>query len=403
MGLDWVRFRKNYKKVSFKYSSSVPMEIKIGNRLIGDGHPALVTAEIGQNHNGDMDIAKKLINLAHEHKVDAVKFCKRSLNLTLPKELNDAPYIGPNSFGNTYGEHRRNLELSEEDYEELSKYCKKKGLIFHASVCDEDSADLLDDLGAPLFKIASRDLINMPLLEYVAKKGKPVIISTGMSTLREIDDAVKLVKKYNDKLIINYCVSAYPSNYDDIDFGYIPFFRNRYKTLIGYSGHTIGILMPTIAVAFGACAIEKHITLSRIMKGTDHPGSLEPLGLMRVARDIRNTEKSVKGRRCTLNVANMEKNILKSESSVKQRIGKSLCTKVPLNKGEEIKPEMLCVKTMGGGLSPRLAPFIVKGVPKEDIQTDKILREGDIDFKFPTDGEISDAVSKFEWNKLLWR
>lgn len=312
-------------------------------RYIGPDEPVFIIAEIGQNHNGEMEIAKKLIDVAVEAGADAVKFVKRTIEDILTKEALERPYLGPHSFGKTYGEHRRKLELSEEQHIELKQYCEEKGIIYFATPTDIKAADFLSELNVPMFKIASRDLINIPLLEHVAKKGKPVLLSTGMSTMEDIEYAVNTILKYNEDLVVLHCTSEYPCAYEDVNLRMLDTLKKRFDLNIGYSGHTIGIVMPVVAAALGAVVVEKHITLARYMKGTDHAGSLEPEGLRRVVRDIRNVEKAI---------GDGIKRVYEAELEVKRKIGKSLVTKMPLKKNTIIKSDMLLVKGPGTGISP---------------------------------------------------
>ncbi|GAB4338304.1 MAG: N-acetylneuraminate synthase family protein [Calditrichia bacterium] len=335
------------------------------NRYIGPDEPVFIIAEIGQNHNGEMEIAKQLIDVAAEAKVDAVKFVKRTIEDILTKEALERPYLGPNSFGATYGEHRRKLELSEEQHRELKAYAEEKGLIYFATPTDIKAADFLSELDIPLYKIASRDLINLPLLEHVAKKGKPVLLSTGMSTMEDIDEAVETILKYNEDLVVMHCTSEYPCAYEDVNLRMIHTLQKRYNLNVGYSGHTIGIVMPVVAAALGAVVVEKHITLARYMKGTDHAGSLEPDGLRRVVRDIRNLEKAM---------GDGIKRVYEGEIEVKHKIGKSLVVKTALPKGTVLTADMLTIKGPGTGISPRDLKKVVGRRLKVDKDEDTTLK-----------------------------
>ncbi len=340
------------------------------NRYIGPEEPVFIVAEVGQNHNGEMEIAKKLIDTAVAAGVDAVKFTKRTVEDILTKKALNQPYIGPQSFGKTYGEHRRKLELSPEQHHELAQYCKEKGIIYFSSVCDPKSADLMEEIGVPLYKIASRDLVNLPLLEYVAQKGKPVILSTGMSTMEEIEEAVNLILKFNKQLILMQCTSAYPCDYSHVNLRVIETLRRKFKLNVGYSGHTIGIAMPIVAVALGAVVIEKHITLARYMKGTDHACSLEPQGLMKVVRDIRNTEKAL---------GNGVKKIYPEEWEVRKKLGKSIVARKDIPKGTVITRDMLTVKGPGIGLPPTHMSQLIGKRAKFDLSEDHIFSFEDVE------------------------
>src|SRR5512133_2212876 len=266
---------------------------------------AYIIGEIGQNHNGDVEIAKKLIDVVSEPVIDklfgkelmptnAVKLTRRDLNEELSASEMHRPYDNPNSFGKTYGEHRAFLELNDEQHFEIYRYAKSKGLEFVETLCAKGCLSMLKLFTPDRLKVASRDLTNLPLLEAMAETKIPIILSTGMTGKKELDDALKIITKYHSNISILHCLSQYPSEYQNINLRSIQFLKENYpQYTIGYSDHSIGILMPAVAVGLGAEIIEKHITLDRSMKGTDHRGSLEPEGIWRMVRDIRNTEYAI--------------------------------------------------------------------------------------------------------------
>jgi 3-deoxy-D-glycero-D-galacto-nononate 9-phosphate synthase len=312
-----------------------------------------IIAEAGQNHNGSMKMARQLIDVAAmpiidkafntELKgVDAIKFTKRDLSEELTKVENEKVYNSPNAFGKTYGEHRAALELDYEQHIELFKYAKERDLNFIETLTSLKTLKLLENVRLDYIKVASRDLTNIPLLEEIAKSKIPVIISTGMAGVKEIDDAFNLISKYHDLIIILHCVSQYPAEYQNLNLKSIPFLKDRYKTIIGYSDHSIGIVAPVMALALGAEFIEKHITLSHALKGSDHKGALEPDGLWRMVRDIRNME---------LAVGNYEKTIVDAITDVKIKLERSLSLKKSKSKGEVIMEDDLEMLSPGGGLS----------------------------------------------------
>lgn len=347
-------------------------EIRISNRIIGEGQPVFIVAEIGQNHNGQIDIAKQLIDAAVKYGADAVKFCKRDLDSELTSEAYNAPYIGQHSFGRTYGEHRAYLELSAEQHKELFDYCKQKKIIYFASVCGFESADLMEDLGVELFKIASRDLTNLPLVEYVAKKQKPIIMSTGMSDMEEIEEAVDMVKQYNDKLILLQTTSQYPVDCENVNLRIMKTLRDKFDVLVGYSGHTLGIVVPVIAAILGAVIVEKHLTLERVMRGSDHMSSLEPDGLRRVVRDIRNLQ-------LVLGVA--EKKLLEDEIPMRRKLARSLVSKVDIRANTIIREDMLILKSPGTGIKWSDRYLIVGKKARRDIEADRIILLEDVEPK----------------------
>lgn len=340
------------------------------NKYIGPDEPVFIIAEVGQNHNGEMEIAKQLIDVAVDSGADAVKFVKRTIEDILTKEALKRPYLGPHSFGDTYGEHRRKLEFSPEQHFELADYCRQKGIIYFATPTDRNAADMLEEIGVPLYKIASRDLINIPLIEHVAQKGKPVILSSGMSTMDDIEDAVNTILKYNEDLVLMHCTSEYPCPYEHVNLRMIGTLRKKFDLNIGFSGHTIGISMPVIAATLGAVAVEKHITLARYMKGTDHAGSLEPDGLKRVVRDIRNLEKAL---------GDGQKHVYDGELQVKYKLGKSLVTARDLPGGHLIEIDDLLVKGPGTGISPRDVHKVVGRRLKKSKSNDATLFWEDIE------------------------
>ncbi len=264
-----------------------------------------IIGEIGQNHNGEVEIAKKLIDVVTEPVIDhlfgqklmpmnAVKMTRRDLKEELSASEMHRPYENPNSFGKTYGEHRAFLELNDEQHFEVFKYAKSKGLEVVETLCAKGCLSMLRLFTPDRLKVASRDLTNLPLLEAMAETQIPIILSTGMTGKKELDDALEIITKYHSNISILHCLSQYPSEYQNINLLSIQFLKEHYpQYTIGYSDHSIGILMPAVAVGMGAEIIEKHITPDRNMKGTDHRGSLEPEGIWRMMRDIRNTEYAI--------------------------------------------------------------------------------------------------------------
>ena len=257
--------------------------VKVGNKLIGKGQPCFIIAEIGINHNGCVKTAKKLIDIAASSGCDAVKFQKRTVDFVYTAEELAMPR--PNHFGETNGDLKRGLELKFEDYEEIDDYCTKKGIMWLASCWDKNSVDFIEYFNPPCYKIASATLTDDDLLRHTASKGKPLLISTGMSTIEEIDHALKVINSEN--IVMYHCTSTYPTDNNETNLLVILDFINRYNYPIGYSGHERGLIPSLVAASIGACSIERHITLDRTMWGSDHAASLEPLGLYRLVRDIK--------------------------------------------------------------------------------------------------------------------
>lgn len=263
-------------------------EIKLGNRMVGDGHPAYVIAEIGINHNGDMGIVKQMIDGAVHAGADAVKFQKRTPEVCTPpeqqKQMRETPwgYI-------TYLDYRYKVEFNEEQYREIDRYAREKGIAWMVSVWDEPSVDFMEKFDTPAYKVPSASLTDLTLLKYVRKTGKPLIISTGMSTMEQIHKAVKVVGE--DNLIIMHCTSTYPCEPEELNLKMIETLRKEFpNNPIGYSGHETGLVPSAVAVALGASSIERHITLDRAMWGSDQAASVEPNGFERLVKYIRVTE-----------------------------------------------------------------------------------------------------------------
>ena len=264
-------------------------EVKIGDTLVGDGHPCYIVAEIGINHNGDIELAKKLAELADAAGCNAVKFQKRTVDVVYTADELAKPRESP--FGLTNGDLKRGLEFGLEEYKEIDRYCRELGIAWFASCWDEGALDFIDQFRPPCYKIASACLTDDNLLRYHRAKGRPIVLSTGMSTQEEIDHAVEVLGKKD--LIILHATSTYPSNYDELDLRMIPELRKRYGVPVGYSGHETGIPSSSAAVALGACMVERHITMERSMWGSDQAASLGPSGITRLVRDVRLVEMSM--------------------------------------------------------------------------------------------------------------
>jgi N-acetylneuraminate synthase len=262
--------------------------VRIGNRLVGEDQPCFIIAEIGINHNGDIDLAKRLISVAVGAGCDAVKFQKRTVEVVYTQEELAKPRESP--FGQTNGDLKYGLEFGPEEYADIDAFCHSVKMPWFASPWDEGSVDFMERFHPPLYKIASASLTDDHLLRHIRATGKPIILSTGMSTYAEIDHAVEVLGR--DNLILMHTTSTYPANYDELNLRAIPTMAQRYSVPIGYSGHETGIPTSVCAVALGACCVERHITLDRAMWGSDQAASLEPNGITRLVRDIRLWEQS---------------------------------------------------------------------------------------------------------------
>jgi N-acetylneuraminate synthase len=263
--------------------------VRIGDRDVGDGQPCYVIAEIGINHNGDLAQAKRLISVASAAGCDAVKFQKRTIDVVYKPEERAKPRESP--FGETNGDLKRGLEFGRDQYCEIDRFAKECQMVWFASCWDEGSVDFIDQFSPPCYKIASASLADDSLLRHTRAKGKPIILSTGMSTLEQIDHAVDVLGK--EDLILLHTCSTYPSQYEELNLRVIPALRERYGVPVGYSGHETGLASSVAAAAMGACIMERHITLDRAMWGSDQAASLEPNGINRLVRDIRLVETSM--------------------------------------------------------------------------------------------------------------
>ena len=271
------------------HSSDQLPEVRLGSKVVGPGRPCYVGAEVGINHNGDIDLAKKLINVALGADCDAVKFQKRTIDVVYSKEELAKPRESP--FGTTNGDLKHGLEFELEEYQEIDRYCREVKIDWFASCWDEASVDFIAQFQVPCFKVASASITDDNLLRHTRAVGKPIILSTGMSTIKEVDRAVEVLGKQN--LILLHACSTYPAYYEELNLRVIDVLKGRYGVPVGYSGHETGLPSSVAAAVLGACIIERHITLDRSMWGSDHAASLEPNGITRLVRDIRLIEKSM--------------------------------------------------------------------------------------------------------------
>lgn len=263
-------------------------EVSIGGKLVGVNHPTYVIAEIGINHNGDVEIAKKLIDVAAVFGCDAVKFQKRTPEICVPKEQQGVMRETP--WGTmTYLDYKKKTEFGEAEYAQIDEHCKAKGIHWFASCWDEPSVDFMEKFNPPCYKVASASLTDYALIEKKVATGRPMILSTGMSTMEEIEKTVAMIPK--DRLIITHATSTYPCVPEEINMRMLETLREKFGVPVGYSGHEVGLQISLAAAALGAAVIERHITLDRTMWGTDHSASVEPGGLHRLVRDIRIIDK----------------------------------------------------------------------------------------------------------------
>jgi len=340
--------------------------IKIGNKLIGEEEPCFIIAEAGVNHNGSVELAKKLIDAAKDAGADAVKFQTFKAESVVVKDAQKAEYQKETTGEGSQYEMIKKLELAEEDFRELADYAEKKDIMFLSSPFDKESVDLLYELDVPAFKVGSGEITNFPLLRYIAKKRKPIILSTGMSTLGEIEEALDVIRSEGvEDIILLHCVSNYPARIEDVNLRAMGTLKQAFKLPVGFSDHTLGITAPIAAVALGACVIEKHFTLDRNLPGPDHKASLEPDELKEMVKAIREVEKAL---------GNGIKKPTKEEEKIKKVARRSIVAKVDISKGAIITEDMLDVKRPGTGIEPKYLKFIIGRKAKEDIKKDDVIR-----------------------------
>lgn len=350
-----------------KYIEALPNRIKIKSTYIGENCPTYFIAEIGNNHNGDFFLAKKLIEESARIGANAVKFQKRHIEEVFAKELRNKPQVKDLELGKTYGEYRQHLELSFDDFVNLKKVAEKEKITFFATPFDKKSADFLDKVGVDVYKIASFDVTNIPLIEYVAKKEKPIILSTGMATLEELDNAIATVLKYTNKLSILHCVSIYPTPDDKISLSTMQMLAERYAPLpVGYSGHEKGFEPSVAAATLGARCIERHITIDKTLPGPDHATvSLDVEEFKTMIEHTRRIEKAIGHVHI--------KEILEEEKPAREKHSKSLVAKHHIVAGTKITADMIVFKSPGHGLKPYQLSLIVGKKAKVDISEDSVI------------------------------
>ncbi len=338
--------------------------LKSGKK-VGSYVPCFVVAEIGNNHQGRFELAAEMIKEASRAGVDAVKFQKRDIPSLLTKQMYEEPYEGPNSFGSTYGKHREFLELSIAEFAKLKHIAEEEGLVFFASVWDPKSLEDVLSLDVEIIKICSADLVNIPLLRKAAATGRLLFLSTGMSSVEEIDIAVNEIMMFHDRLILLHCNSSYPCREEHISLPVIDFLSKRYGVPVGYSGHEKGIAPSLAAVALGACVIERHFTLDKSLPGTDHKASLTPSELAELVKGVREIEAALKIK---------EKKIFEEEKKVAKKLRKSIVAARDLKRDSILTEDDISVKSPGNGISPIYWDKVLGMVLREDVKKDTLLR-----------------------------
>ena len=340
-------------------------EIKIGNKVIGDKNPCFIIAEAGVNHNGKLSLAKKLIDIAKEAGVDAIKFQTFKTEGVMIENVPMAEYQKKNiGKKETQFQMIKKLELSYDDFISLKKYCDKKRIIFLSTPHSEDAINFLEKL-VLAYKIGSGDLTNLPFLEKIAGKKKPIILSTGMATLSEVKEAVGTIKKAgNNKIILLHCTTNYPCPLEEVNLKAMLTLKKEFNLPVGYSDHTLGVMVPIMAVALGAKVLEKHFTLDKNLPGPDHKASLEPGELKEMVKVIRDTERAL---------GSGIKKPTKSEEKIKKVVRKSVIAKINIPRGAEIKKDMLIIKRPGTGIEPKYLDKVLGRVAKKNIKKDELI------------------------------
>jgi N-acetylneuraminate synthase/sialic acid synthase len=351
-------------------SENLVREIAFGDRIINEENPPFVIAELGHNHQGNLETCLQMIRAAAFAGASAVKLQKRNNRELFTVDAFNAPYNSENAFGATYGEHREALEFGEVEYRACIAEANRNNILFFATAFDFSSADFLANLDVPGFKMASGDLKSLPLLKYVAKLGKPMIISTGGASLGDVDAAIETIKNEGTPLAVLQCTAAYPPKYEELNLNVIKTFRDRYPdVVVGYSGHDSGIAMSLAAYILGARIIEKHFTLNRAMRGTDHAFSLEPDGMRKLVRDLD---------RARIALGTGIKETYPSELAPLVKMGKKIIATKNILKGAIVLESDLAYKSPGDGLSPAQSEAIIGHTALREIVAGEPLRLSDV-------------------------
>lgn len=347
--------------------------VKIGRREIKNYAEPYIIAEIGANHNGDIELAKQIIDKAIECGADAVKFQSWTPTSLICKEEYDRNQVYTDSPKKHFGSLKEMVEkyyLREEEHFELKKYCDTKGVDFCSTPFSKEEVDLLMKLNVPFIKVASMDMNNLELLKYMAKQQKPIILSTGMSTLAEIEKAIEVIEgEGNNQIVLLHCISIYPPAYEDINLNNIPMLEKTFGYPVGFSDHTIGTSIPLAAVTLGSCIIEKHFTLDKDMLGWDHEISADPSELKVICEESKNIVKSL---------GSFKRIVSEAEKEKLKKFRRSIIIARDMKKGEEIKLEDLEFKRPGTGIRPDEVKYVIGKKLMRDIEKDEILKWEDI-------------------------
>jgi len=363
-------------------------EISFGERTISHNQPTYIIAEAGINHNGSLQIGKELIDIAAEAGADAVKFQKRKMKSTYIEDVVDDPAVAEMGVEYTVS-NLKDILLTDKQYLNLAAYAEENDIQFLCSPWDISSVDFLEEIDIPIYKVGSPDMTNFVLLEHLVDTGKPLLMSTGMSEEDEIARTVEFLNEHSAEFGLLHCRSTYPSPYHNLNLNFINKLRREYNVPVGYSGHERGIAVSGAAAALGACVIERHFTLSRDMEGPDHSASLEPTGLKKLVRDIRNIEESLGAAR---------RYMTRGEYNNRMSLAKSLTATTNIEAGQEITRQDVTAKSPAKGISPQELYTVVGRQTQRDIDADEIMQWDaikDVDDDFNTDLDNWGIVVRF--------
>ena len=349
------------------------MEIKINDKIIGENHPVFFIAEAGVNHNGDVKLAKKMVDVAIEAKADAIKFQTYKTEGVMIRKTPKAAYqLDDMHPDENFFDMAKKIELPFEVYKELKDYCEEKKIIFLSTPFCFDSADYLEKIGVAAFKVSSGDFVNYPFLEHVIKKGKPILISSGTAEIDEVRETMKFIRsKKCENIVLFHCTSSYPTPYDDVNLNVIESYRKEFLGIpIGFSDHSIGTLAGALAVAKGARVIEKHFTMDKKLIGPDHKASLDPPELKAYIENIRLAEKMM---------GSAVKKLTDVEKNVREIARKSVVAKISLKEGTRLSPDNITVKRPGTGIPAKLFDQVIGKRMKKDVDADSLITWNDIE------------------------
>lgn len=344
------------------YSYDNKLNYKIGKKVF-------IIVEVGSTHCASFETAKQLIFLAKKNGADCVKFQKRDVETLLTKKEKERKYNSINAMAPTYGEHRKAMEFTREQFKKLQDFSSKLGIFFTASGWDNISIDFLDEINVPFIKVASADLTNLPLLEYIAKKKRPVFLSTGMADIKDVEIAVNLISKYEKRIVLFQCTSSYPAPFTEINLNVLHQYKKNFNVVLGYSGHELGTVVPSVAVGLGAKVIEKHFTLNKNAIGSDHKTALDIMELKRMIDEIRITE---------MVLGSFEKKIQVSEKPCIKKLCKSVVSTVDIKKGDTITKDMLITKSPCVGIPANMLETVIGKKTKNYISRDTTITINDL-------------------------